>query len=91
MINLFSGGKHAGAQVPIQDVLVVPVSALTMDQALVMTTAVYRSAAHMCRQKYQMRLLTADEGGASFSRCRCDVKEMLFLLFKTQVISLATR
>ncbi len=62
-INLFSGGKHAGAQVPIQDVLVVPVSALTMDQALVMTTAVYRSAAHLCHQKYQMRLLTADEGG----------------------------
>ncbi len=26
-INLFSGGKHAGGQVPIQDVLLVPVSA----------------------------------------------------------------
>jgi enolase len=63
MINLFSGGKHAGAQVPIQDVLVAPVSALTMDQALVMATAVYRSAAHLCYEKYQMRLLTADEGG----------------------------
>src|SRR5581483_9695069 len=30
-INLFSGGKHAGGQVPIQDVLVVPVSATTID------------------------------------------------------------
>lgn len=26
-VNLFSGGKHAGEQIPIQDVLVVPMSA----------------------------------------------------------------
>ncbi len=63
MINLFSGGKHAGAQVPIQDVLVVPLSASTMDQALVMTSAVFRAAAQLCQDKYHMRLLTADEGG----------------------------
>ncbi len=43
-INLFSGGKHAGGQVPIQDVLVVPITAETMDQALNMTYAVYQAA-----------------------------------------------
>ena len=63
MVNLFSGGKHAGGQVPVQDALVVPVSAASMDEALVMVTAVYRAAARLCGQKYQMRLLTADEGG----------------------------
>ena len=29
-INLFSGGKHAGGQVPLQDVLVVPAAARTI-------------------------------------------------------------
>ena len=33
-INLFSGGKHAGGQVAIQDVLVVPLAARTMDECL---------------------------------------------------------
>lgn len=62
-INLFSGGKHAGAQAPIQDVLVVPVSAGTMDQALAMMFDVYYAAADFISRKYQMRLLRADEGG----------------------------
>ena len=62
-INLFSGGKHAGAQVPIQDVLVVAASAQTIDEALAMTYAVYQTAAELCQQKYGARPLTADEGG----------------------------
>ena len=62
-INLFSGGKHAGQQAPIQDVLVVPASARTMDEALAMTFAVYMSAADLAARKYGMRLLRADEGG----------------------------
>ncbi len=62
-INLFSGGKHAGGQVPIQDVLVVPISAQTMDEALAMTFAVYQAAADLTREQYGMRALTADEGG----------------------------
>src|SRR5207245_9720656 len=33
-INLFSGGKHAGGQVPIQDVLLVPAAATTIDAGL---------------------------------------------------------
>ena len=33
-INLFSGGKHAGQQVSIQDVLIVPMSAQTVDELL---------------------------------------------------------
>ncbi len=62
-INLFSGGKHAGGQVPIQDVLVVPVAAKTVDEALATTYAVYQAAAALCLEKYGMRALTADEGG----------------------------
>ena len=62
-INLFSGGKHAGGQVPIQDVLIVPVGAKTIDQGLVTASAVVQSAAEFIQEKYGMRQLTADEGG----------------------------
>ena len=62
-INLFSGGKHGGGQMPIQDVLVVPVSAKTIDDGLAMTYAVYQAAADLTLRKYGARPLTADEGG----------------------------
>ncbi len=62
-INLFSGGKHAGGQVPIQDTLVVPLGAQTMDEALATTYRVFQSAAKLALEKYGTRPLTADEGG----------------------------
>jgi enolase len=62
-INLFSGGKHAGGQVPIQDALVAPLVARTMDEALATTYRVYQSAARLALEKYGARPLTADEGG----------------------------
>ncbi|MBM3881408.1 MAG: phosphopyruvate hydratase [Verrucomicrobia bacterium] len=62
-INLFSGGKHAGGQVPIQDVLVVPAAARTMDEALAVAFEVYQCAAELVLRQYGMRALKADEGG----------------------------
>jgi enolase len=62
-INLFSGGKHAGGQTAIQDVLVVPVQARTIDAALATTYAIYQSAAQLVLTQYGMRALKADEGG----------------------------
>jgi len=62
-VNLFSGGKHAGAQVPIQDVLVVPVSAKTIDDGLASVHAVYQSATRLTAARYNSRALKADEGG----------------------------
>jgi len=62
-INLFSGGKHAGQQVAIQDVLIVPVSADTVDDSLAMSWEVYQTAAEISLRRYGMRLLRADEGG----------------------------
>ena len=74
-INLFSGGLHAGGQVPIQDVLVVPAAASSIDEALAHTFAVYQAAAELAESRYGYRLLRADEGGLAppFS----DVIEML--------------
>lgn len=62
-INLFSGGKHAGQQVGIQDVLVVPQTAATMADALAVTAAVYQAAIALTADKYGARALVADEGG----------------------------
>ena len=62
-INLFSGGKHAGGQAPLQDLLIVPVSPHSIADALAMAFAVYQSAADLILDKYGMRLLRADEGG----------------------------
>ena len=55
-INLFSGGKHAGGQVAIQDVMIVPV-ARTMDDALAMMYEIFQCAAEKAGP------LRADEGG----------------------------
>ena len=63
-VNLFSGGKHAGGQIAIQDVLIVPrrrdrsTMRLAHDHAR-STRLRSRSAA----SKYGMRALVADEGG----------------------------
>lgn len=56
-INLFSGGKHAGGQVQIQDVMLIPISASTLDDALAMTYEIYQCAAEKAGP------LRADEGG----------------------------
>lgn len=61
-INLFSGGKHAGGQVAIQDVLIVPTGE-TVDASLVQAYEVYQCAVEYIAEKYDMRNLTADEGG----------------------------
>ncbi len=64
-VNLFSGGLHAGGQIPIQDCLVVPIAAASIDESLSTTYDVFQAAAQLIRERYGMRLLTADEGGLS--------------------------
>ncbi len=61
-INLFSGGKHAGGQGAIQDLLVVPHTDNISD-ALAMTYEIYQCAAELTAKKYNVRALRADEGG----------------------------
>lgn len=61
-INLFSGGRHAGGQVAVQDVLMVPLAS-TMDGCLSDAYAVYQAAASWSSRVYGARQLRADEGG----------------------------
>jgi enolase len=76
-INLFSGGKHAGQQVSVQDVLIIPMAAGTIDESLASAFDVYQAAADLILRKYSMRLLTADEGGLA-PPCK-SAEEMLAL------------
>ncbi len=62
-INLFSGGKHAGQQIAVQDVLIVPARASTVDESLATAFDVYQAAAELSLERYGMRALAADEGG----------------------------
>ena len=62
-INLFSGGLHAGGQVAIQDVLIVPATADTIAECLEVAASVHREAAGLLCERFGARLLTADEGG----------------------------
>ncbi len=43
MVNLISGGLHAGGNLDFQDFLLLPVGARSYSEALEMTVAVYRA------------------------------------------------
>ena len=61
-IQIFGGGAHAGGRIDIQDIMVVPVGAATFDEALRMTSAIYRSAGETMTEA-GLRFGVADEGG----------------------------
>lgn len=66
MINIVSGGAHAGRAIDIQDVLVIPVGARTFSEAIEMAAAVRRAAARLAgKHDPQLAVLVADEGGVA--------------------------
>ncbi|MGI8908583.1 MAG: phosphopyruvate hydratase [Candidatus Sumerlaeaceae bacterium] len=64
MINILSGGLHAGRQLDFQDFLIVPHGAKSIMQALEWTHEIYKVALSRCVKKtgYNPQLV-ADEGG----------------------------
>lgn len=78
-VNLFSGGAHAGGQVPLQDLLILPLRAQEMDEALEICVSIYEAAAELVAAKYGMRRLRADEGGLAppFARCEAMFEDAL--------------
>jgi len=64
MVNILSGGLHAGRGMDVQDFLVVPVSATTMQDALRLVGSVRDAATHESAERGLPTLL-ADEGGLS--------------------------
>jgi len=61
-IQIFGGGAHAGRRIDIQDLLVMPVGAHSMDEALAMVADVYRAAGDLMSEAGR-RAGVADEGG----------------------------
>ncbi len=63
MVNLISGGLHAGGNLDFQDFLLLPVGARSYAEALEMTVAVYRALAAVLTAAGFEGVLVGDEGG----------------------------
>jgi len=63
MVNMISGGLHAGRNLDIQDVLIIPVGAASYSQALEMSVAMYRAVGGVLAERGLESALVGDEGG----------------------------
>jgi enolase len=63
MVNLISGGLHAGGNLDFQDFLFLPVAARSYSEALEMTVAVYRVLGSVLKKHGFEGVLVGDEGG----------------------------
>ena len=63
MVNILSGGLHAGGQIEFQDFLIVPHGFDTFAEALQATVAIHAAAAEMIGQAGYAMTGVADEGG----------------------------
>ena len=66
MVNVVSGGAHAGRMVDIQDVLVVPVGATSFAEAIEWAARVRNATAQVAETRGLSTSLVADEGGLAF-------------------------
>jgi enolase len=63
MVNLISGGLHAGGNLDLQDFLLMPIGARSYSEALEMTVAVYRALSRVLTRHGFEGVLVGDEGG----------------------------
>ncbi len=63
MVNLISGGKHAGGNLAMQDFLLLPVGAETYSEALEMAVDIYRYLGAVLAHHGYEGVLVGDEGG----------------------------
>jgi enolase len=63
MVNLISGGLHAGGNLDLQDFLLLPIGARSYSEALEMTCSVYRTLGQVLTRRGFEGVLVGDEGG----------------------------
>jgi enolase 1/2/3 len=63
MVNLISGGLHAGGNLDFQDFLLLPIGARSYSEALEMSVAVYRRLSAVLTRHGFEGVLVGDEGG----------------------------
>lgn len=65
MVNIVSGGAHAGKAIDIQDILVVPVGSQSFREGIEWVDRVRRATARLLEEMGGWSALVADEGGLS--------------------------
>ncbi len=63
MVNMISGGLHAGGNLDFQDFLIIPIGATSYREALMMASDVYRALGDVLRRYGEEACLVAHEGG----------------------------
>jgi len=63
MVNMISGGLHAGRNLDVQDILFIPVGAKSYSEALETIVAMYRAVAVVLKKLGLESVLVGDEGG----------------------------
>jgi enolase 1/2/3 len=63
MVNMISGGLHAGGNLDFQDFLLIPIGATTYSEALAMAVRVYRELGRLLDTSGYEGVLVGDEGG----------------------------
>jgi len=63
MVNMISGGLHAGQNLDFQDFLIIPIGAPTFRDALHMAADIYRSLGRVLAKYGEESSLVGDEGG----------------------------
>ena len=61
-IQIFGGGAHAGRRIDIQDLMVIPIGAQSLGEALAMVADIYRAAGALMQDTGRLAGV-ADEGG----------------------------
>lgn len=63
MVNILSGGHHAGFQLDLQDLLVIPIAAGNTIECVEWLSAIYLAVRDILRREVGYTQLVADEGG----------------------------
>ena len=79
MVNMISGGLHAGGNLELQDFLFVPIHATTYSEALMQTVEVYQCLGELLRDAGYEGTLVGDEGGFG-PRLRTNEEALEFLV-----------
>ena len=78
MVNIFSGGAHAGGAIDLQDILAVPVGATSIEEAIEWVWKVRESTKSLLSDRGHDQSLVADEGGVT-ARLQSDEQALEFV------------
>jgi enolase len=78
MVNIFSGGAHAGGAIDLQDILAVPVHANSIEEAMEWVWLVREATKSLLSKSGHDQSLVADEGGVT-ARLQSDEQALQFV------------